>query len=40
MVEELHVRKQTIETHKPQRVTLLKEEVEITRVAGSENSGS
>ncbi len=40
LVEELHVRKQTIETHKPQRVTLLKEEVEITRVAGSENSGS
>ena len=40
LVEELHVRKQTIETHKPQRITLLKEEVEITRVAGNENSGS
>lgn len=40
LVEELHVRKQTIETHKPQRVTLLKEEVEITRVAGGDSSGS
>jgi len=40
LIEELHVRKQTIETHKPQRITLLKEEVEVTRVAGSDNSGS
>ncbi|HXG84336.1 MAG TPA: YsnF/AvaK domain-containing protein [Pyrinomonadaceae bacterium] len=39
LIEELHVRKQTIETHQPQRVTLLKEEVEITRSTGGENSG-
>lgn len=38
LTEELRVRKQTIETHKPQRVTLLKEEVEIQRVAGNKNS--
>ncbi len=40
LIEELHVRKQTIETHNPQQVTLLKEEVEITRVAGGDNPGS
>lgn len=39
LIEELHVRKQTIETHQPQRVTLLKEEVEITRSTDNENSG-
>jgi uncharacterized protein (TIGR02271 family) len=31
LVEELHVRKQIIEEHKPQQITLLKEEVNITR---------
>lgn len=34
LVEELRVRKQVIETHQPQTVTLLKEQVEIERVAG------
>lgn len=37
LVEELHVRKQIIEEHKPQQITLLKEEVDITRSA--ENDG-
>lgn len=37
LVEELHVRKQVIEEHKPQQITLLKEEVDITRSA--ENDG-
>jgi len=37
LVEELHVRKQIVEAHEPQKVTLLKEEVEIKRVAGNEN---
>lgn len=40
LVEELHIRKQTIESREPQRVNLLKEEVEITRVVENENSGS
>jgi len=39
LVEELHVKKQTIETNQQQRVTLLKEEIEVTRTSGSENSG-
>ncbi len=39
LVEELHVRKQTVESHKSERVTLLKEEVEVTRIAVDENSG-
>lgn len=39
LVEELHVRKQTIETHQPQTVTLLKEEVAVTRTAEIKNSG-
>ncbi|MDQ3323049.1 MAG: YsnF/AvaK domain-containing protein [Acidobacteriota bacterium] len=39
LVEELHVKKQIIETHQSQRVTLLKEEVEITRSTGNENFG-
>lgn len=34
LVEELRVRKQVIETHQPQTVTLLKEQVEIERIAG------
>ena len=33
LVEELRVRKQIVESHQPQTVKLLKEEVEITRVA-------
>lgn len=36
LVEELRVRKQILEDHKPQQITLLKEEVEVTRSA-SEN---
>ena len=31
LVEELHVKKQIVEEHKPQQITLLKEEVNITR---------
>ena len=34
LVEELRVRKQVIETHQPQTVTLLKEQIEIERIAG------
>ncbi|HEX8367066.1 MAG TPA: YsnF/AvaK domain-containing protein [Pyrinomonadaceae bacterium] len=37
LVEELRVRKQIIEEHKPQQVTLLKEEVEINRSGENEN---
>lgn len=40
LIEELHVRKQTIETHESQRITLLKEEVEITRIVDDANFGS
>lgn len=36
LVEELHVRKQVVEEHKPQQVTLLKEEVDVTRAAENE----
>lgn len=36
LVEELRVKKQLIEEHKPQPVTLLKEEIEITRSAANE----
>lgn len=39
LVEELHVRKQVVETHKPQQVTLRREEVDIKRSAGNESSG-
>ena len=39
LVEELRVRKQVIETHQPQRVTLRKEEVEIKRTAENDNVG-
>lgn len=38
LVEELHVRKQVVESHQPQKITLLKEEVEVKRSAVSENS--
>lgn len=36
LVEELHVKKQLIEEHKPQQMMLLKEEVEITREAAGD----
>lgn len=39
LVEELHVRKQILESHEPQSVTLKKEEVEITRTAANEKGG-
>jgi uncharacterized protein (TIGR02271 family) len=38
LVEEIRVKKDLIETHQPQTVTLLKEQVEINRVAGNNNS--
>ncbi|MBA2334450.1 MAG: YsnF/AvaK domain-containing protein [Blastocatellia bacterium] len=37
LVEELRVRKQVIEMHQPQSVTLRKEEVDVKRVAKGEN---
>jgi uncharacterized protein (TIGR02271 family) len=37
LVEELHVRKQIVEAHQPQQVTLFREEVDITRSAVNEN---
>ncbi|MGI8468264.1 MAG: YsnF/AvaK domain-containing protein [Pyrinomonadaceae bacterium] len=39
LVEELRVRKQIVETHQPQSVTLRKEEVDVIRIAENENSG-
>jgi uncharacterized protein (TIGR02271 family) len=39
LVEELHVKKQLVETHQPQTVTLRKEQVEINRVVGNMESG-
>ncbi len=38
LVEELHVRKQIVEEHNPQQMTLLKEEVEISRTAAENDS--
>lgn len=38
LVEELRVKKQIIEMHQPQQITLLKEEVEVNRSVGNENS--
>jgi uncharacterized protein (TIGR02271 family) len=38
LVEELRVKKHLIEEHKPQPVTLLREEVEITREAAGDNA--
>lgn len=38
LVEEIHVRKQVVESHEPQRITLLKEEVEVKRSAVSKDS--
>ena len=37
LVEELHVQNRVIETHHPQTVTLLKEEVEVRRTAQNEH---
>lgn len=39
LVEELRVKKQLVETHQPQKISLRKEQVEITRVAGNTDSG-
>ena len=38
LVEEMHVKKQVVESHQPQRITLQKEEVEVKRIAYSKNS--
>jgi uncharacterized protein (TIGR02271 family) len=38
LVEELRVRKELVETHQPQIVTLRKEQVEINRIAGNTDS--
>jgi uncharacterized protein (TIGR02271 family) len=40
LVEELRVRKQIVESHHPQQVTLFKEEVDIKRSAVNENPDS
>ncbi len=37
IVEEIHVKKQMVETHRTQKVTLLREEVEVKRIAENEN---
>jgi len=39
LVEELRVRKQVVETHQPQSVTLRREDVDVRRVAETENFG-
>jgi uncharacterized protein (TIGR02271 family) len=39
LVEELRVRKQVVETHQPQSVTLRREEIDVRRIAGTENPG-
>ena len=39
LVEELRVKKQLVETHQPQTITLRKEQVEINRVVGNTESG-
>ncbi|MBA2736281.1 MAG: YsnF/AvaK domain-containing protein [Pyrinomonadaceae bacterium] len=39
LVEELRVRKEVVETHQPLKITLLKEQVEITRVAENKEIG-
>ena len=36
LVEELRVTKQTVEAHRPQKVSILKEEVDVKRFAGDE----
>lgn len=40
LVEELRVRKELVETHQPQTVTLLKEQVEINRIAENTESAN
>ena len=40
LVEELRVKKQIVETHQPQSVTLRKEEVEVKRVVEDKNSAA
>ncbi|MCU1290719.1 MAG: hypothetical protein JWN60_2948 [Acidobacteria bacterium] len=40
LIEELHVRKELVETHQPQTITLLKEQVEINRVADNTDSAA
>jgi uncharacterized protein (TIGR02271 family) len=37
LVEELRVKKEIIESHQPQKVNLLKEELEVKRVAANQN---
>lgn len=39
LVEELRVRKQVVEAHQPQTVTLRREEVDVTRIAETESTG-
>jgi len=39
LVEELRVRKQVLETHQPQTVTLRREDVEVRRITETENFG-
>ena len=39
LVEELRVKKELVETHQPQKITLRKEQVEINRIAGNTESG-
>lgn len=39
LVEELRVKKETVETHQPQKVTVLKEHVEVTRLADENRPG-
>ena len=39
LVEELRVRKQVVETHQPQTVTLRREDVDVRRVTETENFG-
>lgn len=39
LIEELRVRKQIVETHQPQSVTLRREEIDVKRIAGTENNG-
>lgn len=38
LIEELHVRKQVVQTHQPQKITLIKEDVEIKRSTKNQNS--
>jgi uncharacterized protein (TIGR02271 family) len=40
LVEEIRVKKELVETHQPQTVTLLKEQIQINRVAGNTEIGS